>query len=726
MRAPIPVFDLTPFEARIEAATLREQVGRWDIAYHRNDAPEVDDATYDAARRRLGEIEERFPELVTGDSPIGRVGAAPAEGFGKVRHAVPMLSLDNAFSDDDVREFEGRIRRFLALTPDQAIDFVAEPKIDGLSISLRYEDGRFVQAATRGDGAEGEDVTVNIRTLIARGKLPETIDGAPRVLEVRGEIYMAKADFLALNQRQEEAGDKLFANPRNAAAGSLRQLDPAVTASRPLSLFVYALGDCSDQVADSHASFLDRLRGWGFPVNDRIETVTGADGLLAVYGRLGIDRAGLDYDIDGIVYKVDRFDWQARLGFVSRSPRWAIAHKFPAEQATTRLERIEIQVGRTGVLTPVAHLQPVNVGGVVVSRATLHNEDEIVRKDVRVGDVVVIQRAGDVIPQVVSVVLDQRPADSSAFIFPDTCPVCGAHAVRAEGEVAKRCTGGLSCKAQVKERLRHFVSRNAFDIEGLGDENIEFLVERGWVKGPGDIFRLDAVNTASLTPLKNFKGWGEKKVTKLFAAIDARRTIGLERFIFALGIPQVGEATAKRLARHYGSFTRWRESMLAAMARENEAYHELTSIEDIGPSVAGDLLAFFAEEHNLRVLDELCGPAVDCRVKPGNDDTSDTVMPGLDPGIPAPPLLTITDAEIIAASNSPVAGKAVVFTGELVTMTRAEAKARAESLGAKVVGSVSKKTDYVVAGANAGSKLTDAQKLGVTVLTEDEWQALVK
>ncbi|MBF0324385.1 MAG: NAD-dependent DNA ligase LigA [Alphaproteobacteria bacterium] len=695
MRAPIPVSALTPFEARIEAATLREQVGRWDIAYHQNDAPEVDDATYDAARRRLGEIEERFPELVSGASPTAKVGAAPLEGFGKVRHAVPMLSLDNAFTDDDVREFEGRIRRFLALAPDQAINFVAEPKIDGLSISLRYEDGRFVQAATRGDGAEGEDVTLNIRTLIARGKLPETIAGAPRILEVRGEVYMAKADFLALNQRQEEAGDKLFANPRNAAAGSLRQLDPTITASRPLSLFVYALGDCSDQVAETHKGVLLELHKRGFPVLLMFEPCPGADGLISLYNDLLSRRADLPFDIDGIVYKVDRLDWQQRLGFVSRSPRWAIAHKFPAEQATTRLEKIEIQVGRTGVLTPVAHLQPVNVGGVVVSRATLHNEDEIARKDVRVGDVVVIQRAGDVIPQVVSVVLDRRPADSSAFVFPDTCPVCGAHAVRAEGEVAKRCTGGLSCKAQVKERLRHFVSRNAFDIEGLGDENIEFLVERGWIKGPADIFRLDAVNTASLTPLKNFKGWGEKKATKLFAAINARRTIGLERFIFALGIPQVGEATAKRLARHYGSFTRWRDSMLAAIPRENEAYHELTSIEDIGPSVAGDLLAFFAEEHNLAVLDDLAAQ------------------------------LTVTDAEIIVATNSPVAGKAVVFTGELVTMTRAEAKARAESLGAKVVGSVSKKTDYVVAGANAGSKLTDAQKLGVTVLTEDEWQALV-
>jgi DNA ligase (NAD+) len=695
MSSLIAVASLTPFEARIEVACLREQVARWDVAYHRDDAPEVDDATYDAARRRLVEIEERFPELAGAASPTARVGAAPAEGFGKVRHAVPMLSLDNAFSDDDVREFEGRIRRFLALPPDQPIDFVAEPKIDGLSISLRYEDGRFVQAATRGDGAEGEDVTANIRTLIAKGKLPETIDGAPRVLEVRGEVYMAKADFLELNRRQEEAGDKPFANPRNAAAGSLRQLDPAISAARPLSVFVYALGDCSDTIAPSHAGFLARLGQWGFPVNDRVAPASGADGLLAVYRGLGAVRSGLDYDIDGVVYKVDRFDWQQRLGFVSRSPRWAIAHKFPAEQATTRLEAIEIQVGRTGVLTPVAHLQPVNVGGVVVSRATLHNQDEIARKDVRIGDVVVVQRAGDVIPQVVSVVLDLRPEDSAPYVFPQTCPACGAHAVRAEGEVATRCSGGLSCSAQVKERLRHFVSRNAFDIEGLGDENIDFLVERGWIASPADIFRLEAKNNASLTPLKNFKGWGDRKVVKLFAAIAARRTIAFERFIFALGIRQVGEVTAKRLARHYTSFVRWRESMLAAVPRENDAFHELVSIEDIGPAVAGDILAFFAEEHNLTALDDLAAR------------------------------LVIADAIAIVAGESPVAGKAVVFTGELVTMTRAEAKARAESLGAKVVGSVSKKTDYVVAGAAAGSKLAEAQKLGVAVLTEQEWLALI-
>jgi DNA ligase (NAD+) len=695
MRPPVPVASLTPFEARIEHADLAAKVARWDHAYHGLDAPDVDDATYDAARLRLTAIEERFPELATGGSPTRSVGAQPLEGFGKVRHKVAMLSLDNAFDDDDVRDFEGRIRRFLALAPDQTIAFVAEPKIDGLSISLRYENGRFVQAATRGDGTEGEDVTRNVATLIERGKLPGTIETAPQVLEVRGEIYMTKADFLDLNRRQELAGDKLFANPRNAAAGSLRQIDPKVTAGRPLSVFVYALGDCSDEVGDSHSGFLDRLRGWGFPVNDRIRRVDGADGLIEAYAELGRDRSGLDYDIDGVVYKVDRLDWQQRLGFVSRSPRWAVAHKFPAEQATTRLTAIEIQVGRTGVLTPVAHLQPVNVGGVVVSRATLHNEDEIARKDVRPGDMVVVQRAGDVIPQVVSVVLDQRPAGSQPFQFPDLCPVCGSHVVRVEGEVARRCSGGLSCKAQVKERLRHFVSRNAFDIEGLGDENIEFLVEGGWIATPADIFRLEARNAGGLQRLQNFKGWGEKKVAKLFAAIAQRREIPLERLIFALGIRQVGEATAKRLARHYTSFARWRESMLTAVERENEAYHDLVSIEDIGPSVAGDILAFFAEDHNLAALDDLAAQ------------------------------LTVLDAVAIQAGNSPVSGKSVVFTGELVAMTRAEAKARAEALGAKVVGSVSKKTDYVVAGPGAGSKLTQAQSLGLAVLTEEEWLELI-
>jgi DNA ligase (NAD+) len=691
MSTAIPAASLSPLEARIEHATLAEKVARWDRLYHTDDAPEVDDATYDAAKRRLLAIEAAFPELAVG-SPSARIGAAAAEGFGKVRHAVPMLSLDNAFEDEDVREFAGRVRRFLALAPDAAIALVAEPKIDGLSISLRYENGRFVQGATRGDGTEGEDVTANLLTL---PQLPRLIADAPEVLEVRGEVYMTKADFMALNQRQEAAGDKLFANPRNAAAGSLRQLDPKVTATRPLSLFTYAQGEVSEPIADSHWQFLERLKAWGFPTNPLAARCDGVDDVLAFYHRIGEQRASLPYDIDGVVYKVDRYDWQQRLGFVSRSPRWAIAHKFPAEQATTVLERIEIQVGRTGALTPVAHLRPVNVGGVVVSRATLHNEDEIVRKDVREGDTVIVQRAGDVIPQVVAPVLDKRPEHAAPFVFPEICPVCGSHAVRSEDGAIRRCTGGLTCKAQVTERLRHFVSRNAFDIEGLGDENIEFLVDGEWIAKPADIFRLEDKNRTGLKRLQNFKGWGEKKVTKLFAAIAARRTIALERFIFALGIRQVGEATAKRLARHYGSASHWRAAMLEATQRENEAYHELVSIEDIGPSVATDILAFFEEEHNLAALDDLLDQ------------------------------LTVTDAVQPVASDSPVSGKAVVFTGELTAFTRAEAKARAEALGAKVVGSVSKKTDYVVAGPGAGSKLANAEKLGVTVLNEQEWLDLI-
>ncbi|MBC7952760.1 MAG: NAD-dependent DNA ligase LigA [Rhodospirillaceae bacterium] len=682
---------LTPFEAHIRHATLVEQVTRWDRLYHSEDSPEVDDATYDSAKREMLAIEADYPELAK-NSPTAKVGAAPSEGFGKVRHAVPMLSLDNAFADDDVREFVGRIRRFLALAPDAPIALVAEPKIDGLSISLRYENGIFVQGATRGDGTEGENVTENLKTLAS---LPRRIDNAPAVLEVRGEVYMTKADFLALNQRQEAAGDKIFANPRNAAAGSLRQLNKDITASRPLSLFAYAMGEVSEPVADSHAQFLDKLTQWGFPTNPLATRCDDVDAVIAFYHGIGERRAGLPYDIDGVVYKVDRFDWQQRLGFVSRSPRWAIAHKFPAEQATTVLERIEIQVGRTGALTPVAHLVPVNVGGVVVARATLHNEDELARKDVRVGDTVIIQRAGDVIPQVVGPVLNLRPADAQPFVFPVTCPICGAHAVRGEDEAIRRCTGGLTCKAQVKERLRHFVSRNAFDIEGLGDENIEFLIEGGWIAKPADIFRLETRNAQGLQRLQNFKGWGEKKVTKLFAAISNRRTIALERFIYALGIRQVGEATAKRLARHYGSFALWRQAMLDAIPRENEAYHDLISIEDIGPAVATDILAFFDEAHNLDALDDLAAQ------------------------------LTILDAQAPIATNSPVAGKAVVFTGELTAMTRQEAKARAESLGAKVVGSVSKKTDYVIAGPGAGSKLAEAEKLGITVLTEQEWLALI-
>jgi len=699
MSKEIPVEALTSFEATLEHSSLAQQVARWDALYHGQDRPEVDDATYDAAKRRLLAIEEKFPKLAAG-SPTAKVGAAPAEGFGKVRHAVPMLSLDNAFEDEDVREFTNRIRRFLALAPDAPIALVAEPKIDGLSISLRYENGEFVQGATRGDGTEGENVTDNLLTLAT---LPRRIDNAPKVLEVRGEVYMTKADFMALNQRQEAAGDKLFANPRNAAAGSLRQLNPKITAARPLSLFAYAMGEVSEPVADSHWGFLQKLKDWGFPTNPLATRCDDVDGVLAFYHRIGQERAGLAYDIDGVVYKVDRFDWQQRLGFVSRSPRWAIAHKFPAEQARTHLKAIRISVGRTGVLTPWAELEPVNVGGVVVGRATLHNEDDIRRKDIREGDTVIVQRAGDVIPQVVGPVPDTERGphefDMRAKLGGEqpACPACGSHAVRMEGEAGWRCTGGLVCPAQAIERLIHFASRNAFDIEGLGEKNIAFLLEKGFIAKPADIFRLQQRNDApgNLQRLENFEGWGKRSVEKLFAAIDNRRTIALERLIYALGIRQVGEATAKRLARHYVSAAHWRAAMLEAAKRENEAYHELVSIEDIGPSVANDILSFFEEEHNLAALDDLLG------------------------------FLAVQDAQAPVATDSPVAGKAVVFTGELVAMTRAEAKARAESLGAKVVGSVSKKTDYVVAGPGAGSKLAEAQKLGIAVLTEEEWLALI-
>ena len=691
----LPIDALTPLEAVLELENLAAEIAAHDRAYHVLARPLVSDGEYDALVRRNAAIEARFPHLIRADSPSRRIGAVAAEGFGKVRHRVAMLSLDNAFSDDEVRDFVDRVRRFLGLGGDEAVALVAEPKIDGLSISLRYEGGRFVQGTTRGDGAEGEDVTRNLLTL---ADLPKAIEGAPDVLEVRGEVYMTKAEFRALNARQQEAGDKPFANPRNAAAGSLRQLDPAITARRRLSLFAYALGDVSETVADSHWHLLERLGEWGFAVNPLARRCPDAEALLAVYREIGDRRAGLDYDIDGVVYKVDRIDWQARLGMKDRSPRWAIAHKFPAERALTTLVAIHVSVGRTGVLTPWAELEPITVGGVVVSRATLHNQDYISRKDIRVGDTVVVQRAGDVIPQVVGPVTD-RPR-GTVYQFQPVCPDCGSHAVRAEGEAAWRCSGGLTCPGQAAERLFHFASRDAFDIEGLGEKNVAFLLEKRYVTSPADIFRLEAKDTAGLTRLENFDGWGRRSVDKLFAAIRARARIGLERFIFALGIRQVGEATARRLARHYGELDPWRRAMVAAADRQSEAWRELTSIEDIGPQVAGDIVDFFAEAHNLAALDDLVA-----------------AMTALGGGVLA--------AERPAAGASPVAGKAVVFTGTLATMTRQEAKARAEALGAKVVGSVSKKTDYVVAGTDPGSKVSEAAKLGIAVLDEGQWLDLI-
>ena len=693
----IAVGDLTLEQAAEELARLAAEIHKLDVAYHQKDAPLVSDADYDALRIRNVEIEARFPELVREDSPSRKVGAAPAEGFGKVRHSKPMLSLDNAFSDEDVQDFDGKIRRFLGLSAEEPVEYVAEPKIDGLSISLRYENGRFVQGATRGDGVEGEDVTANLLTL---KDLPKTLQGsAPAVLEVRGEVYMARADFFRLNEQRAEAGEKtLFANPRNAAAGSLRQLDPAITATRPLSLFCYAQGEIGEPVGDTHWEFLQRLRSWGFTVNERSTVCSNAAELLAFSGKLGTDRAGLPYDIDGVVYKVNRLDWQRRLGQVSRSPRWAIAHKFPAERAVTKLLEIRTNVGRTGAITPFAVLEPVTVGGVVVSRATLHNEDEIARKDFRAGDWVVIQRAGDVIPQVVEVVLEKRTADLPQWQPKDHCEICGSLAVKPEGEAIRRCTGGLQCEAQVVERLIHFASRDAFDIEGLGEKNVEFLHKSGRIKSPADIFTLaERESRPQLLPLKNQMGWGEKSVSKLFDAIEMRRRIGLDRFIYALGIRQVGQATARLLALNYHTLINWRAAMEEVAADpEGSARQHLVSIDQIGPSVADDLAAFFKEPHNSKVLDDLQAQ------------------------------LTVEDFVSNVNADSPVAGKTVVFTGTLVTMSRDEAKAQAQALGAKVAGSVSAKTDYVVAGAEAGSKLKKAEELGVTVLTEDEWKALIQ
>jgi DNA ligase (NAD+) len=683
---------LSPDQAAEELARLAEAVAHHDRLYYQQDAPEISDADYDALRARNAAIEARFPELVRPDSPSRRIGAAPAPGFAKVRHAVPMLSLSNAFDAEDIQEFHARIRRFLSLG-DEPVELVAEPKIDGLSISLRYEKGRFVQGATRGDGTEGEDVTRNLRTL---KDLPNSLAGeAPEVIEVRGEVYIARPDFLKLNRAQEAAGGKIFANPRNAAAGSLRQLDPRITAGRPLALFAYAMGEVRGKVASSHWDFLARLRAWGFPTNPLARLCASVEDVLAFYDEILAQRAELPYDIDGIVYKVNRFDWQERLGFVSRAPRWAIAHKFPAEQAQTRLERIAIQVGRTGALTPVADLTPVTVGGVVVSRATLHNEDEIARKDIREGDLVVVQRAGDVIPQVVEVVKEPGRRRKPPYAFPEVCPVCGSSAVREPGEAVRRCTGGLICPAQAVERLRHFVSRDAFDIEGLGDKHIRAFFEDGLLASPADLFRLRDKDAAAETKVQDREGWGPTSAGKLFDAIDSRRRIALDRLIYALGVRQVGQATAKLLARNYGTFEAWRTAMTAAQDEAGGAYADLINIDQIGPSVAADIVAFFAEPHNQAILDELAD------------------------------LLEIEAAAAPASGDSPVAGKTVVFSGTLETMSRGEAKARAEALGAKVAGSVSKKTDYVVVGADAGSKARKAAELGVTTLTEQEWLAMV-
>ena len=687
-----PIEELTAAEAAAELDRLATEIGRHDRLYYLDSAPDIADADYDELRRRNQSIEARFPDLQRADSPSLRVGAPPAEGFAKVEHGTPMLSLDNAFNSDDVTEFFARVRRFLGFDAEDPVDVVGEPKIDGISAAVRYEAGKFVVGATRGDGSVGEDITANLRTV---RDLPLRLGGAgvPDILDIRGEVYLGREEFFALNTARENAGEALFANPRNAAAGSLRQLDSRVTAGRGLHFFAYAWGEVSSMPAATQWEFLARLNEWGFRTNPLARLCASPEDVLALYEEIGRARASLNYDIDGMVYKVDRLDWQERLGTVSRAPRWAIAHKFPAERAETVLREITIQVGRTGALTPVANLEPVTVGGVVVSRATLHNEDEIARKDVREGDTVIVQRAGDVIPQIVEVILDKRPAGARAFDYPERCPECDSLAAREEGEAIRRCTGGLICPAQAVERLKHFVSRDAFDIEGLGARNIESFWRDGWIKTPGDIFRLESREKAGELGLNDRDGWGEKSIENLFQAISERRSIGLDRFIYALGIRQVGQATARLLARQYGTIDAWRSAMNGAQDREGEAYEELIAIEGIGAAVAEDILEFFAEPHNSDALGDLAA------------------------------VLSIAAVEA-PASDSSVAGKTIVFTGTLETMTRAEAKSRAESLGAKVAGSVSKKTDFVVVGAEAGTKAKKAEGLGVAILSEDEWRAL--
>jgi DNA ligase (NAD+) len=687
---------LLPLEAQGEHAALAEEIARHDQAYHGEDNPTIDDADYDVLKRRLLALEAAHPHLAV----VAKVGAAPSSKFGKVRHAVPMLSLDNCFKDEDVSDFIERIMRFLNVASPPA--FTAEPKIDGLSCALHYRNRKLVRAATRGDGAEGEDVTANVMTIAA---IPRQLlgDDVPEVCEVRGEIYLSHADFQALNAEQEKAGDKVFANPRNAAAGSLRQLDPEVTARRPLRFFAYTWGEMSQLPARTQSEMVACFAHWGLPTNPRMKRCVSLEELLAVYRGIEADRASLGYDIDGVVYKVDDLALQERLGFVSRAPRWATAHKFPAERAQTLLQGIDIQVGRTGAHTPVAKLQPVTVGGVVVSNATLHNADQIALLDARVGDTVVIQRAGDVIPQVVEVVLDKRPAEATPFSFPHVC-VCSLQtplvreetAMGGEGKVL-RCSGEFACPFQQLERLRHFVSRRAFDIEGLGDKQLEFFFNDPDlpVKTPADIFTLAARDAVSpIKKLKNKEGFGELSVANLFAAIEARRAIGLDRVIFALGIRHVGETTARGLARHYGSWAGFEIAAQQIVERNAAAIEEMDAIDQVGETVIDAIAAYFGESHNQEAVTKLVGE------------------------------LRIADAEQ-PIQSSPVAGQTVVFTGSLERMTRDEAKTMAERLGAKVAGSVSRKTDLVVAGPGAGSKLKTAQELGIRVITEEEWLALV-
>lgn len=688
--ADIEVEELTSLEATIELERLAKLIKHHDELYFQKDAPEISDAAYDALVIRNRKIELRFPELRREDSPTRRIGAPLAAGFRKVKHRTPMLSLENAFSSEDVYDFFDRVRRFLSLGNDQEIDIVAEPKIDGLSASLHYQNGRLRLGATRGNGSEGEDITENVKTIL---DVPNILEGEdiPESLEIRGEIYMCRGDFFTLNKRRREAGEAEFANPRNAAAGSVRQLDPKITASRPLRFFAYSFEALSGVELFQHSEVLVQLRQWGFVVNPEIRLCHSPQQALDYYSLINERRADLAYDIDGVVYKINNLDWQRRLGSVGRTPRHSIAHKFAAEKAETVVENIDIQVGRTGVLTPVALLKPVNVGGVIVARATLHNADEVVRRDVRVGDTVIIQRAGDVIPQVLEVLKLKRSSESQPFLFPETCPSCGSLVEHVPGEVARRCSGGLICPEQAVERLKHFVSREAFDIEGLGGRHIEAFYMDDFIKNPVDIFTFEERDMKSLTPLRYREGWGPQSAQNLFNAINNRRHIPLNRFIYALGILQIGVVTAKLLAKHYISFSKLKEQMIQANDPSSEAYQDLLSLDGIGQSTAAELIYFFQEPHNIDIIDRLVNQ------------------------------IHVEDFHSVASDNMPLAGKTIVFTGTLQAMSRAEAKATAERLGAKVAGSVSRKTDFVVIGVDAGSKAKTATDLGVKILSEDEW-----
>lgn len=682
----IPVQDLTPLEAQAELKELARTLAQADVEYYQNDAPSLTDAQYDSLKKRNEAIEALFPNLVLPESPSLKVGAKAAEGFDKITHLIPMLSLSNIFEEADILEFTDRIRRFLNLTAEDPLDFVAEPKIDGLSYSALYENGVYVKGATRGDGAQGEDITANLSTI--RG-LPMKLQAPfPEKIEIRGEVYMTKADFFALNNEQESLNKKTFANPRNAAAGSLRQLDPSITASRKLSVFAYTVGFTSEELWTTHAELLEHLKQWGFPVSPEIQLCHNDDELLAYYRQMGEKRAALSYDIDGVVYKINRMDYQRRLGFISRAPRWAIAHKFPPMQAQTILKKIRVQVGRTGALTPVADLEPVNVGGVMVSHATLHNADEIERKDIREADTVIIQRAGDVIPQIVAVLKDKRPSNSQPFEFPKQCPICHSHVARDPDEAAHYCTGGLICSKQAVERLKHFVSRDALDIEGLGKKNIEAFFEKGWIKTPIDVFYLKERHGEALL---NTEGWGEKSVQNLWDAIQkVADGTALDKFIFALGIRQVGQSTARLLAEQFGSFSHLSEEM-----KKDTAMEELTRIDGIGEVMAADIIDFFNEPNNEKLLEELQNKIN---------------------------LLPFQTNRI----QTPFTGKTVVFTGSLEHMTRMEAKSLALAAGAKVSGSVSAKTDFVVLGADAGSKAKKAAELGIRTLSEKEFKDMLE